>query len=438
MRHFGGLLFTAGLVAAIGLIAAAPVRAQDCPGNPNAIGTSRVLTLEPGELTRIGKMQYRQTLPLADKEVVITFDDGPLPPYSNQVLDILASECVKATYFLVGEMARAYPATVRRIYEAGHTIGTHSEDHPLRFDRISVDKMRWEIDQGIADVEAALGDPGEVAPFFRVPGLGRTATVESELAARSLVVFSSDTVADDWFHHIKPDQIISRAISRLEKRGGGILLLHDIHKATVAALPGLLKALKEHGFRIVHVVPATSAAPLVASLPDGWMAAYIAAGQTVMDDSSAEPRWPSVEADRTPDRIGLPAPDLTAFEPSYSIMRTASRASGDDSEWPTRPEASAKSSAPPSPPPSRQEAESSPADQRIADRPFPPQSGQDAGSRTEDERIAGKMFGLRPNLESTESDVISSDVTDTLGNAARQARRPPIGDTPAFQQLDEP
>ena len=157
-----------------------------------------------------------------------------------------------------------------------------------------------------------------------------------------------------------------------------------------------------------------------------------------MDDSSTEPRWPSVEADRTPDRIGLPAPDLTAFEPSYSIMRTASRASGDDSEWPTRPEASAKSSAPPSPPPSRQEAKSSSADQRVADRQFPPQSGQDAGSRTEDERIAGKMFGLRPNLESTESDVISSDVTDTLGNAARQARRPPIGDTPAFQQLDEP
>ena len=174
MRHFGELLFTAGFVAAIGSIAAAPVRAQDCPGNPNAIGTSRVLTLEPGELTRIGVMQYPQTLPLADKEVVITFDDGPLPPYSNQVLDILASECVKATYFLVGEMARAYPATVRRIYEAGHTIGTHSEDHPLRFDRISVDKVRWEIDQGIADVEAALGDPGEVAPYsFRAWGARR-------------------------------------------------------------------------------------------------------------------------------------------------------------------------------------------------------------------------------------------------------------------------
>ena len=119
-------------------------------------------------------------------------------------------------------------------------------------------------------------------------------------------------------------------------------------------------------------------------------------------------------------------------------MRTASLAYGDDSDWPARPEASAKPSVPPSPPRSRQETESPPADQRVADRQSPLQSGQDAGSRTEDERIAGKMFGLRPNLESTESDVISSDVTDTMGNAARQARRRPIGDTPAFQQPAEP
>jgi peptidoglycan/xylan/chitin deacetylase (PgdA/CDA1 family) len=55
------------------------------------------------------------SLPLADKEVVLTFDDGPVPRYSNQILDILAAQCVKATFFLVGEMARAHPLTVRRI-----------------------------------------------------------------------------------------------------------------------------------------------------------------------------------------------------------------------------------------------------------------------------------------------------------------------------------
>lgn len=245
-----------GVLAVVGALGTRPALAQECPGNPTALGTSRVLTLDANGPTRFGVMQYPQTLPLADKEVVLTFDDGPLPRYSNQVLDILAAQCVRATYFLVGEMARAYPAAVRRIYEAGHSIGTHSEDHPSHFDKLSIEKVRQEIDEGIADVSAALGDPDALAPFFRIPGLARSDAIEDELAARSLIVFSSDTVADDWHRHIRPRDIIARAMSRLEKRGKGILLLHDIHAATVAALPELLKKLKEAGFHVVHVIPA--------------------------------------------------------------------------------------------------------------------------------------------------------------------------------------
>ena len=83
-------------------------------------------------------MQYRQTLPLNDHEVVITFDDGPLPPYSNIILDTLVSQCVKATYFLIGRMAHEYPSIVRRIYNAGHTVGTHTQNHPLALPRMPV------------------------------------------------------------------------------------------------------------------------------------------------------------------------------------------------------------------------------------------------------------------------------------------------------------
>ena len=111
--------------------ASAPALAESCPGNPDAIGTSRIITVDPAALPLIGTMQYKNTLPLEDHEVVITFDDGPIPPYSTHVLDTLAENCVKATYFLVGEMARDYPWLVRRIYNEGHTIGTHSETHPL-------------------------------------------------------------------------------------------------------------------------------------------------------------------------------------------------------------------------------------------------------------------------------------------------------------------
>jgi peptidoglycan/xylan/chitin deacetylase (PgdA/CDA1 family) len=202
-------------------------------------------------------MDHAAELPLSDKEVVLTFDDGPLPRYSNPILDILAAQCVKATFFLVGEMAHAYPATVRRIFADGHTIGTHSEDHPLPFSKLPRSLVEYEIDRGIIDVEAALGDPRQLAPFFRVPGLAHSDVIESELAARHLVSFSSDTVADDWHHRISPRKIISLALSRLEARGKGILLLHDTHSATVTALPGLLKELKARGFHIVLVVPSS-------------------------------------------------------------------------------------------------------------------------------------------------------------------------------------
>ena len=111
------------------VIAAGSASAADCPGNPGALGTSRTLVVDPREHPRIGTMQYAETLPLQDHEVVLTFDDGPLPPHSTQVLDILAAQCVKATFFIIGRMARDFPEGVRRVRDAGHTIGTHSQNH---------------------------------------------------------------------------------------------------------------------------------------------------------------------------------------------------------------------------------------------------------------------------------------------------------------------
>src|SRR5262245_25264858 len=83
-------------------------------GNPDALGTSRVLTISPTDFKRIGSMQYAQTLPLKDHEVVITFDDGPIPPYANAILDTLASQCVKATYFWSARWRRP----IRRLFGA--------------------------------------------------------------------------------------------------------------------------------------------------------------------------------------------------------------------------------------------------------------------------------------------------------------------------------
>jgi peptidoglycan/xylan/chitin deacetylase (PgdA/CDA1 family) len=306
--YFASAAIIGAVLGIAGALSAAPAVADECPGNPDALGTSRVLALEPSTLAHVGLMQYSQTLPLADKEVVLTFDDGPIPRYSIPILDILAAQCVQATYFLVGEMARAYPAVVRRIYEAGHTIGTHTEHHPPRLQKLPIAKVRQEIDEGIADVAAALGDPKELSPFFRIPGLARSDAIEAELAARSLVIFSSDTVADDWHRRLKPSEIVHRAMSRLEARGKGILLLHDIHPVTVAALPELLKSLKEGGFHVVHVVPAA--------------ADRIEMAGGLLSGRRKPPNWPDVVAAQATNIINLSAPDAMAFATDYRPWRT--------------------------------------------------------------------------------------------------------------------
>ncbi len=307
---------------------------QACPGNPDALGTSRVLPIDFGAYQQLGRMQYPDSLPLKDKEVVITFDDGPLPPSTDKVLDVLAAQCVKATFFMVGEMAHSFPATVRRVYEEGHTIGTHSDHHPIGFGKLPLDRMRAEIDGGIADVAAAFGgDPRYLAPFFRIPGLERSDLLESELAERGLIIFSADVVADDWHRDITPAKIIALAMSRLEKRGKGILLLHDIHPKTAAALPGLLQQLKEQGFHVVQVVPSAAYEMAMAHRPATGMLASANPAELLVDhNEAAPPVWPHTADELGPDAAVLPVPDAEAFEPDAGLADASAEV-----HWPDVP-----------------------------------------------------------------------------------------------------
>ncbi|MGF6309885.1 peptidoglycan/xylan/chitin deacetylase (PgdA/CDA1 family) [Bradyrhizobium sp. i1.8.4] len=280
--------------------------AADCP-NPNALGTSRTLVVDPREHPRIGTMQYPETLPLADHEVVLTFDDGPLPKYSNQVLAILASQCVKATFFTIGAQAKANPEGVRKLIAAGHTVGTHSQNHPLTMNKMPLERVRQEVDDGIASTLAALnGDKSKLAPFFRIPGLMRAEIPEAYLASQGIQVWSADFPADDW-RHVSPQRVYDLAIQRIEAKHKGILLLHDIQPRTVAALPRILNTLKERGYRIVHVVPATADRPATPTQPQQWF-------MHPPTETVAITRWPKIPnfvftATRT-----LPAPMLADMD----------------------------------------------------------------------------------------------------------------------------
>jgi peptidoglycan/xylan/chitin deacetylase (PgdA/CDA1 family) len=297
------------LIAALALavlasgITAGSAFAAECPGNPGALGTSRTLVVDPREHPRIGTMQYGETLPLQDHEVVLTFDDGPLPPHSTQVLDILASQCVKATFFIIGRMARQFPEGVRRVRDAGHSIGTHSQNHPLSMNRMPIERARQEIDDGIAATTAALGDSTSLAPFFRIPGLLRAEAVEDYLGSKGIQTWSADFPADDW-RHISSARVYDLAMKRLEAKGKGILLLHDIQARTVAALPRILRDLKARGYRIVHVVPATPELPKTPTEPQQWQL-------HPTSETIAISHWPKIPGFVFASAETLPAPAMS-------------------------------------------------------------------------------------------------------------------------------
>jgi peptidoglycan/xylan/chitin deacetylase (PgdA/CDA1 family) len=244
------------LGAALLMLVLAAAAAADCPGNPAALGTARVLTVDPAETPAVGRKHFPATLPLQPKEVVLTFDDGPWPGTTDAVLAALRHECVRATFFMLGRNATAHPALARKVLAEGHTIGHHTYSHPL-LNRMSLPRAEAEIDRGIAAVEQAVyGMSGREpkTPFFRFPGFASNAATLDLLARRHIAVFGADLWASDW-NRMRPDFERALVLKRLAQTGGGIVLLHDTQAQTAKMLPEFLRDLRRQGYRVVHVVP---------------------------------------------------------------------------------------------------------------------------------------------------------------------------------------
>ncbi len=244
--------------SSLGVLAALAVLTTSLPAlaacdDPDAIGVARTLAIDTSQALAVGTITYRADLPLAENEVVLTFDDGPLPGTTDRVLDALSEACTRATFFAVGRMAKAAPDLLRREAAQGNTIGTHTWRHPVSLAKLSTDAATREIDRGIAAVGAILGGPP--APFFRFPGLSQTRTLRTWLTAKGIAVFSADVVGDDWTG-ISADAIRRKVLMRLKLHHGGIVLLHDTKRATARMLPELLKDMKAAGYRIVALAPA--------------------------------------------------------------------------------------------------------------------------------------------------------------------------------------
>ena len=233
---------------------AAPEMAP-CPAE--ALGTARVLPVDAATTPRLGRKHFPATLALAPKEVVLTFDDGPVAGTTAQVLDALKRDCARASFFLLGRNATAHPELARRALREGHTVAHHTFSHAL-LDRMPLAAAEAEIDRGFVAVDTALyGRSGREprTPFFRFPGFASSAALLDRLERRGIAVFGADLWASDW-NPMSPQQQLDLALGRLEANRGGIVLFHDTKVQTAAMLPPFLRALKSRGYRIVHVVPA--------------------------------------------------------------------------------------------------------------------------------------------------------------------------------------
>src|SRR6516225_7380185 len=240
--------------------ASQPARAP-C-NNPNALGVARTVEIDTTGGPGFGFEHFKELDFLKEKEVVLTFDDGPWPVNTPAVLKALAEECTTGIFFPIGKHATYYPEILKQVMAAGHTVGSHTWSHAALVNKKLTEQQRKdEIEKGFSAVKWALGGKAP-SPFFRFPALQHPPEMVTYLGTRNIAIFSCDLDSFD-FKASKPEKVIDTVMKKLDKLGKGIILMHDFQKHTAEALPELLNRLKAGGFKVV----AMRAKNPVATLP---------------------------------------------------------------------------------------------------------------------------------------------------------------------------
>jgi peptidoglycan-N-acetylglucosamine deacetylase len=235
----------------------------DCAYDPKATHLSRIVAADSTGAPVYGvtvndadNKSQRRTLDLHDHELVLTFDDGPLGSNTQSILDTLQKHCVKAIFFAVGKMAMSQPKLIQEMDRRGHTIGSHTWSHPRAMHLLPVEENKLEIEKGFAAVSDALGKP--ISPFFRYPGFRDSRASVTYLASRNISVWGTDIISGDAdAGGANAARITHDVTNRIHQLGKGIVLFHDIKKATAEALDGVLTELEKEGYKFVQVVSNT-------------------------------------------------------------------------------------------------------------------------------------------------------------------------------------
>lgn len=231
--------------------APAPTPAKQSCANPDALGVGRIVEIDTTGGPGFGFEHFKQLDFLRDKEVVLTFDDGPWPVNTPAVLKALADQCTKAIFFPIGKHATYHPEILKQVAAAGHTIGAHTWAHTnLGNKKLTDEQRKDEIEKGYAAVKWALG--AAPSPFFRFPALQHPPEMVTYLGTRNIAMFSCDLDSFD-FKARKPEQVIDTVMKKVDRLGKGIILMHDFQRSTAEALPELLRRLKAGGYKVVQM-----------------------------------------------------------------------------------------------------------------------------------------------------------------------------------------
>jgi peptidoglycan/xylan/chitin deacetylase (PgdA/CDA1 family) len=246
MRTTGAAAF---FLCALAILSRPAIGQETC--GPTTLGVARTTIIDAVSGPHFGQ-QYksRDKKPLlANGEVVLTFDDGPSRAYTRLILEALAAQCTKATFFMVGRMAISDPEMAKEVARQGHTVATHTWSH-ANLQSLPEDKAQAEIELGLSAVQQALGKP--ISPFFRFPYLRDSSVSLHHLSSRQIATFSIDIDSRD-FEIRDAAALHARVVADVAAKRKGIILFHDIHASTARALPRILADLKAGGFRVVHL-----------------------------------------------------------------------------------------------------------------------------------------------------------------------------------------
>ncbi|GEM_PF-2081666 len=232
------------------------VRSDQIPADPS--GANLYVGGAPGQAeSRVGSLSGERVwtrvvrAPVLGRlrhpaSVLLTFDDGPNPVFTPQVLQILAANHIHAVFCMIGARARAHPMMVRAVLAGGHTLCDHTQDHDEKLAQHGASRIRIDIAQGAASILAASG--GIHPRFFRAPGGRWSIPMEAEVRAQHMTALKWTVDPRDWS---RPGsrQITAAVMSQL--RPGGVVLMHDgggDRSQTVDALRRLIKVLRGAGY----------------------------------------------------------------------------------------------------------------------------------------------------------------------------------------------